>query len=152
MLTCKWCHLRCVWLVEWDGPSLHHLLISHSLFDLWNEIRLMHHHLISHRLIISTSTRNRVIPPNLRNKPMRHTTSSRIEWLLKPNSLLDSQTFENVSLTAMGQVFFSREESNFSKKNPTAEFIAATRKLETLIYYNCWSITIHLGHLGPLNR
>jgi hypothetical protein len=41
-----------VWFVEWNG--------------------FIHHHLITNKLIISTSMRNEAIPPNLRNGLMMH--------------------------------------------------------------------------------
>ena len=45
-------HTFFVWFVEWN--------------------RLMHHHLIPHKLMSSTSMRNGVIPPYLRNELMMY--------------------------------------------------------------------------------
>jgi hypothetical protein len=40
-----------------------------TFFFVWfvERNKLMYHHLISHKLIVSTSTRSKIIPPNLRN-------------------------------------------------------------------------------------
>jgi hypothetical protein len=45
-----------------------------SLFFVWfvGWNRMMRHHLVPHKLIISTGMRNEAIPPNLRNQLMMH--------------------------------------------------------------------------------
>jgi hypothetical protein len=83
--------LHFVWLVEWKG--------------------LIHHHLIPHKLIIISSTRNGVIPPNF-GIDLR-TTSSRMEWFLKSNTVLmvyfnkSRITHSHIaSLMAVSTIFF----------------------------------------------
>lgn len=47
----------------------------------------MYHHLVSHKLLISTSTRNKAIPPNLRNKVTHlRLSGSSDQTLLVPRS------------------------------------------------------------------